>query len=285
MSATSSDPASIAAGSTTMIRMEGADALGLVHRISTQSLLDLAPGRVRFTLFGDFRGRVLHRAAVARTQDGAVWLLRDDAPASELLAHVEKHVFREDVRMAETALGRSVRPIEGGVGLEPGAFAESDGAPCELQLGADFGWRIELTTSIADPLDAEHRRILAARPRHGHEVRDAFDPFEIGLAHEIHLSKGCFTGQEALMRMVTYRGVRKALARVRADGPPPSVPAEIHREGKVAGALTSALAVNRGWIGLAAIDRRGSHEGALSIGGAGLEMPDFIPETRPLGLP
>src|SRR5689334_24827944 len=48
-------------------------------------------------------------------------------------------------------------------------------------------------------------RIRAARPRHGHEVTSSFTPFEVGLAHEVHLDKGCFTGQEALMRLITYQ--------------------------------------------------------------------------------
>src|SRR5262245_44455690 len=94
-------PSQERAGSgSTVIRLEGRDALGLLHRISTQSLEELAPGHVRSTLFCDFRGRLLHRAAVALSRDGVVWLVRPDSAPEQLAGHIERHVFREDVRVA-----------------------------------------------------------------------------------------------------------------------------------------------------------------------------------------
>src|SRR5258708_30189949 len=85
----------------TLIRLDGRDALDLLHRISTQRLRDLEPGHCRTTLFCDFRGRVRHRAAVARTADGSVWLARPDSPGQELLAAVDGQIFRDDVRLGE----------------------------------------------------------------------------------------------------------------------------------------------------------------------------------------
>ena len=97
-----------AAGSTTgttLVRLEGAETLDLLHRISTQDMSDLAPGMARATLFCDFRGRLLHRAIAARTADGAVWLLRDDAGTAELIAYLERFIFRESVRVADRVTG------------------------------------------------------------------------------------------------------------------------------------------------------------------------------------
>jgi folate-binding protein YgfZ len=279
-------PASEHGFASTILRLQGADALSLLHRISTQSLVELSPGGVRMTLFTDFRGRLLHRAAVAITRDGAVWLLRDDAPPGELIALLEKHVFREDVRIEDAALGRTVRPAHDGVGLEPGMFVEAeDESPRELQLDEDYGWRVAHGPPLPDRDADERRRIVAGRPRHGHEVRDGFDPFEVGLAREVHLSKGCFTGQEALMRMVTYRGTRRRLARVSGRGEPPHVPRDVAREGERRGVLTSAIAASGGWIGLAVIDARDLGSAPLSIDGVAIDPPELFPETRPLGLP
>src|SRR5262245_37364328 len=114
--------------SSTLLRLEGRDALELLHRISTQFLSDLAPGQARFTLFCDFRGRLEHRALVAVTADRAVWLLRDDAPAGPLAAYVERYIFREDVRMAEETGRRLWRAI----GASPdaaGLVREENGVP------------------------------------------------------------------------------------------------------------------------------------------------------------
>src|SRR5256885_9600045 len=89
----------------TALRLEGRDALPLLHRISTQALLDLRPGHARSTLFCDFRGRLLHRAVVAVTSDGAVWLLRPDAAGAELAAFIDRHLFRDEIAIADRSLG------------------------------------------------------------------------------------------------------------------------------------------------------------------------------------
>src|SRR5205085_4691451 len=155
---------------TTLLRLEGADALAVLHRISTQFVNDLAPGRSRWTLFCEFRGRLLHRVAVARTADGALWLARDDAPGAELLAHLDKHVFREDVRMADRGDRFSVRTIDRGA-LEPGTVRERDGVP-EL-IAPDEGTALAISPGkMAHPHadEDELARIAAGRPRHGHEI-------------------------------------------------------------------------------------------------------------------
>src|SRR5216110_1351657 len=82
---------------TTVLRLEGREALALLDRISTRRLIDLAAGEARWAPFCDFRGRLLHRALVAVTADRAVWLLRDDAPSLGLAASVNAHIFREDI--------------------------------------------------------------------------------------------------------------------------------------------------------------------------------------------
>src|SRR5580765_8374234 len=85
----------------TLLRLAGRDALAVLHRISTQHLERLAAGETRATLFCDFRGRLLHRAVVTVTSDHAVWLLRPDAPGDELAAFLDRHVFREEVRIED----------------------------------------------------------------------------------------------------------------------------------------------------------------------------------------
>ncbi len=136
------------------------------------------------------------------------------------------------------------------------------------------------------PEPDERARIHEGRPRHGHEIAEEFNPYEVGLAHETHLSKGCFTGQEALMRLITYGSVRRRLARLAGSGPAPLTPADVTRGGRVIGRLTSAAPEGEGWVALAAISPAGSGSGppleveerpANSLG-------EFRP-THPMGLP
>src|SRR5262249_29629189 len=244
-----------------VLRLEGGDALDLLHRISTQFLMDLAPGTCRPAPFCDCRGRLLHRAIVAGTRDGALWLLRDDAPGDELAAFLDRSVFREDVRVADLGARWSAGPGPGGVSLGAHAVEERVGVPVRVSGGP--GWAIALAPSGAglEPTD-EARRIRAGRPRHGHEIHPDFTPFEVGLAHEVHLAKGCYPGQEALMRLVTYGSVRRRLVRLAGVGTPPVAPCDVRSDGAVAGRLTSVVADGEGgWIALAVLRREAASPG------------------------
>ena len=283
----------------TLLRLEGKDALPLLHRISTQKLDDLAPGRARATLFCDYRGRLLHRAWVAVTSDRAVWLLRDDAPTLALNDFLERFVFREDVRLGVPREDWSVRlmPRDPGQATpEPGAVRESDGLPHEVRVRPEFSLAlVPPGVPTADP-GLEYLRILAGLPRHGHEITESFNPFEVGLATEVHLDKGCYTGQEALLRMITYGGVRRRLARVSGAGSPPEPASEIHHAGASAGWLTSAAPEARssiagsaapgpGWTGLAVL----KHEACvpdvvLQVGGRPAGIAHRFEPQRPSGL-
>lgn len=242
----------------TALRLTGHDVLPLLHRITTNVLEDLAVGETRMTLFCDHRGRLLHRARVLHAPDGVVWLLRDDAPGGSLATWLERHVFRDDVTIDD----RIDWP-------HPGTTFD--------------GYTWPLPPSAVE-------RIEAGQPRQEHEVRDAFHPYEVNLWHEVHLDKGCYTGQEALQRLVTYESVRRQLVRLAGDGPPPAVPQPVFAGGPTAhlgarpvGELTSAAARGADWVGLAVISREAT--GPLTVGeGDPLRDLHVFESTRPLGL-
>jgi hypothetical protein len=167
---------------------------------------------------------------------------------------------------------------------------EDGGVPVAVRLEDGSGLVVEPGAPLAPDPAAERARIAAGRPRHGHEISEAFTPFEVGLAHEVHLAKGCWTGQEALLRLVTRRSVRRRLVALEGDGPAPAVPAALAPAsgGDPVGVLTSAVADGGGgWTGLAVV----THEAAVA--GDPVRLPDgrsartprpFAP-TAPLGLP
>ncbi len=205
----------------TALRLSGADTIAVLHRISSQALEGLAPGEARATLFCDFRGRLLHRAVVALAPDAAVWLLRDCAEAPALAAFVDRHVFREDIviedRSAELAPGRMLDANAVGASFDDrGPLRVSTGDGTALVRGA--------------PRMSERERIEHGIAAHGSEIIEAFNPFEVGLGSEVHLNKGCFIGQEALQRLVTYESVRRALVHARVQGTAPA-PGDVLRAG------------------------------------------------------
>jgi folate-binding protein YgfZ len=269
-----------------VVRVEGRDALGLLHRIAARFLSDLGPGECRAAPFCDFRGRLLHRAVVAATGDGAVWLLRHDAPGDELAAFVNRNVFREDVRVSELGASWNACADTGGDALVVGAVEERDGVPMRVRIAPDSAFAIVPADAPCASED-ERARIRAGRPRHGHEIHPDFTPFEVGLAHEVHLGKGCYPGQEALMRLVTYRSVRRRLVRLGGEGPPPAPPRDVLANGEVSGRLTSVAEDGAGgWLALAVLRHEALAPGVrLEIEGSGaVRAPEPFELTQPLGL-
>ncbi|MEO5617207.1 MAG: hypothetical protein ABIS67_05520 [Candidatus Eisenbacteria bacterium] len=280
---------SLASPTTTVLRLTGRDVLDLLHRISTQSLTDLAAGECRATLFCDFRARLLHRAFAARLPDDSVWLLRDDAPGEALAAHVEKHVFREDVKVEDcgarlAVVGRLAAE------LAQGQVVVRDGAPSRVGIAPGAGLEVVPASSAPlSPAEAhawELARIDAGRPRHGHEIADAFHPYEVGLADDVHLTKGCYTGQEVLQRLITYDSVRRRLARVGGLGSVPVVPVPACVAEERVGTLTSAVGLPSGeWTGLAVLAKAALNSGAavrVEDGEVMREVAAFA-ETQPRG--
>src|SRR5689334_11512392 len=204
------------------LRLTGRDVLPLLHRVTTNALEDLQPREARATLWCDFRGRLQYRAIVAVASDGAVWLLRADGPGEELAAAVDKTIFRDDVKVEDLSDVYRFELSRGATG-EAGVLDEANGVPATASTGD--GTRI-VREGSGEPL-AESARIVLLHPRHGHEIADAFNPFEVGLAHEVHLAKGCFTGQESLQRLITYESVRRRPARVHLSGSLPSLPSDV----------------------------------------------------------
>jgi folate-binding protein YgfZ len=271
----------------TLIRLTGRDALDLLHRITTQHLRDLEPGRCRTTLFCDFRGRVQHRVAVARGVDDTVWLARADAPGAELLAVLDRQIFRDDVKLEDLSASSAVTLAPAAAGAEASTLEEHDGAPMRLHLEGDVD--LAVNDSSVAPLD-EPGRIRLGVPRHGHEIRDAFNAFEIGLARDVHLDKGCFTGQEALLRMMTYGGVRRRLALLEGTGTQPAAGDALRRDDQDAGVITSVGSEGGGWIALAVLRRDAltdENSAALTTaaGAATFASVKPFPDARPLGLP
>jgi len=273
-----------------LLRLTGKDALPLLHRISTQALDDLGRGEARATLFCDFRARLLFRAHVLRLADDSVWLLHEHAPGREFAQHLDRHIFREDVKLEDWSDRFAVRGrIESGgrAGMPP---VEADGRPVHLAVGDSAVLDVVPATTLLIPEQLftwEIARVASGRPRHGHEIAEAFHPFEVGLAEEVHLSKGCYTGQEVLQRLVTYRSVRRQLARVAGAGVAPGTPVPACIGDERVGTVTSTIAAGDGWAGLAVLSAKAFEPGVevrVEDGSAMSAVAPF-PLRPPLGLP
>jgi folate-binding protein YgfZ len=57
-------------------------------------------------------------------------------------------------------------------------------------------------------------RVEAGVPRYGWELGEAVNPWEVDLAQYINFVKGCYVGQEVILRLNTYQKVQRRMARL-----------------------------------------------------------------------
>jgi folate-binding protein YgfZ len=94
---------------------------------------------------------------------------------------------------------------------------------------------------LADELELERLRILARKPRWGHEIDDRILPAEAGLTDtHVSFSKGCYPGQEPIARL-RYRGKANRELRVLEVEGRPEPETEVLYGDKVVGRVTSSV--------------------------------------------
>jgi folate-binding protein YgfZ len=121
-------------------------------------------------------------------------------------------------------------------------FGDGDGIPNdEYGVPAVELLDAEEPPTLADDEELERLRILARRPKWGHEIDDRILPAEAGLT-ETHVSftKGCYPGQEPIARL-HYRGkANRELRVLEVDGRPEPETDVVYGD-KVIGRITSSV--------------------------------------------
>jgi len=161
-------------------------------------------------------------------------------------------------------------------------------APAEVAIpdprDARLGWRLYgaadgIAAGPGTRAEYEALRIALGIPESGVElIPEESYILEAGFErlHGVDFRKGCYVGQEVTARMKHKTELRKGLARVTVDGPPPPPGTEILCDGRVAGKLFSVA----GGQGLAQL-RRDRIAGALQAGEARIAVTGFVMDDEP----
>ncbi|WP_336646475.1 CAF17-like 4Fe-4S cluster assembly/insertion protein YgfZ [Microbacterium sp. USHLN186] len=227
-----------------LIEVAGNDRLSWLDSITSQAVSQLRAGDSTELLVLDPQGRVEHAAGVL--EDGeSVWLIADEGDAEKLTAWLQRMVFRSRVTVA-------LRPEAVLVGFFAGGAAEARitaSAPHQVPLiwrdpwarvqpgghqyaaaadhpAADYAWSVavvddarSLRGPFAGALAAEALRIAAWRPRWAYEVDDRSIPHESDwIRSAVHLSKGCYRGQETVAKVHNLGHPPRRLAALLLDG-------------------------------------------------------------------
>ena len=262
------------------LKISGTDALDLLSRLSTNKLEDLTDeGQGMYTVLTSNKGRIIDLLFVLRLEDDLLVLT---APENrrKVADWIDFYTFTEDVavkdvteetammgilgpgawRLLEKAIGTDIRPpplyesmparvSDIGVNVIRTDFAGLPGY--DLTVGADQAreiWSALLDLGKEDGarpvgMDAlDAIRVERGVPAYGRELSEEFNPLEANLLDCISFDKGCYVGQEVVVRLSTYDKVQKYLVGLSWEGdldPPPG--ASLLLEEKRVGRITSAV--------------------------------------------
>ncbi|MEY4743829.1 MAG: hypothetical protein RIR34_1168 [Actinomycetota bacterium] len=218
-----------------VVSVSGEDRLSWLHSLLSQNIKNLQPGQSTQALLLDPQGHIEQILNIL--DDGeTTWLIVAKSTADTLLAWLRKMVFRMKVVVSDRTAdfevvgswgkaieGSAFSWIDGWLQTAPGGhrYGESPTEPWNLQLNAiSVAYFPELVTSAkwasTDALDA--LRIAAHRPGIA-EVDEKSLPHELDLlASAVHLSKGCYRGQETVAKVHNLGHPPRRLVLLHLDG-------------------------------------------------------------------
>jgi hypothetical protein len=252
------------------LRIRGKDALDLLNRLSSKKLIDLARGEGASTVLTTNKGRIIDLLLVINMGDELLVITSPQTPA-KVVEWIDLYTFGEDITVEdvteETALLSLMGPGAGGLlGTDASALGLYGVGQTSLQgLRLPFirtdtlgitGYDLLTTASQAEKVwgalvqagavavgeDAlETVRVEEGVPRYGRELGEDFNPLEAGLNSSISYDKGCYIGQEVVLRLNTYKKVQKHLMGIVVEEGSPTIGTRLEIEGKDVGFLTSVV--------------------------------------------
>lgn len=217
----------------TVIRMFGREPLKMIQGLATNDIAGAPENATVYTTFLTPKGKMIGDARVLRRPDGDIWIEADVAAADNIAANMKKFVPPLFAKFEFT----DYRVVRG----EPAEYLAQLENP--FQSGVlDFIVTAE-TAKTAETSDLEVQRIEAGEPKWGAELTEDVIPLEAGLRNvAISESKGCYTGQEVIIRILHRGHVNRHLRGILTGSVEvPVAGSELTRDGKTVGRITSAV--------------------------------------------
>jgi len=117
---------------------------------------------------------------------------------------------------------------------------------------------------MASAEDAEAFRITQFRPRYGRDISDRSLPQETQQTRAVHYQKGCYLGQEIVERVRSRGHINRLLMGFTGESEHAPAPgAKVAYGGKEDGEVTSAVAVNGKFYGMAIVRAQIAQAGVI----------------------
>ena len=249
-----------------VISVSGEDRLTWLHDLTTQHLLELAPGVWTTGLILDPNGRIEHQFFLV--DDGTTsWLHTEKEKVAPLVEYLTKMKFMLRVDVKDVSDEFAV--------LRAPGLADSIGGPYALVPRAELAETIAAFNSAHTQvgtwaLDAE--RVAAGRARLLFETDHKSIPNELGfLNNSVHMQKGCYRGQETVAKVFNLGQPPRRLTLLHLDGSAVAMPvtgSKVELDGKEVGYIgTVARHYELGPIALAVIKRTVPMDATLTADG------------------
>jgi folate-binding protein YgfZ len=277
-----------------VITVSGVDRLTWLHSLLSQNLKNLSAGESAEALLLDPQGRI--EQVIKVIDDGqTTWLLVDQKHTESLLSWLQRMVFRMKVEITDrsaefaTVGATTLNPEISFVSNEhpliwkdqwPGVVA---GGFRYSTMAVDYTWfehlvqiadleKVLAGKALAGTMAADGLRVAAGRPKAINEVDEKSLPHELDLlSTAVHLSKGCYRGQESVAKVHNLGHPPRRLTFLHLDGSEHALPdvgdeVRVAGEEKSRGKITSvAQHFEMGPIALAVISRSVPDGAALEV--------------------
>jgi folate-binding protein YgfZ len=285
------DPAGI-------ISVSGVDRLTWLHSLLSQNLKNLKPGESAEALLLDPQGHIEQQIKVI--DDGeTTWLMVNKDNTEPLLDWLSKMVFRMKVELTDRSedfvlVGATKPKPEISFVSNSHPLVWADGWPDVTPSGyrystreVSFSWFEHLVeagsvdnvlgqASLSGTMAADALRVAAGRPLAASEIDEKSLPHELDLlSTAVHLSKGCYRGQESVAKVHNLGHPPRRLTFLHLDGSEHSLPdvgdeVRVSGQEKVVGKVTSAAQhFEMGPIALAVISRSVAEDASLEVSSSG----------------
>lgn len=229
-----------------LIRLAGSDRVKWLQGFATAELTTIGPGAGCFAAACNRQGKMIGVFAV-RIFDDHLLLETEPGLVAPLLAHFDRHIIMEQVTAEDVTSMWNVFDVVGETPklpwfhfeARPGGFVSTD-----RTLGRDgcvFFLEPGAPPPGGAPMDEAARealRVANGFPRWGADMGPDELPMEAGLEPlAISYSKGCYLGQEVILRLKTYGEPPKRLVKL---GGAVASGAVVTAGGEAIGKVTSA---------------------------------------------
>lgn len=229
-----------------VIAITGPDRLPWLHSLTTQALEGLRAGDTTVSLVLSPHGHVEHEMHII--DDGeTTWLITEGSGVADLVSYLDSMRFMLRVEVVDATaewavVGEPIREVDpqAPTWLMPIDFAGLGASDAGDDRGGDASKYLDhrpgsfaarevlvprgelldrLGTEPAGTWAWEALRVAAAIPREGMETDHRTLPHEVGwIGPAVHLSKGCYRGQEAIARVHNLGHPPRRLVLLHLDG-------------------------------------------------------------------